>query len=380
MQVVYARTAFPVTAHCVIFLAGPTPRAADVASWRPEACAVLRELSFEGTVYVPEDAEGGMHGAYEEQIRWEAAALLRSDVVVFWVPRDMRTMPGLTTNDEFGWLKGRARIVFGAPEGAEKVRYQQHYCRELGIPVKQTLRETLAAAVAMVGEGARREGADVLVPAHVFVTPSFQRWKAQSLTRDGNELLDLRVRDLVCVGSQVFLWSVWVRVRIRGEDRVKENEIVVGRADLSSVAVWCRDAGDALDSKVVLVEEFRSAGGRVLELPGGSVLGGTLDALDVALEELREEIGLERARGDLVALGSRTMAPTLAPHANHAFALAVGPEVIARYEQLEREGACFGLAEDSERTFVRVLTIRDILASDVCCWTTVGIVASLLLK
>src|SRR6266511_3357557 len=37
-----------------LFLAGPTPRSADVPSWRPEALNLLRGLGFAGTVLVPE--------------------------------------------------------------------------------------------------------------------------------------------------------------------------------------------------------------------------------------------------------------------------------------------------------------------------------------
>ncbi len=383
MEVRYARTPFPTEAHRVIFLAGPTPRSPEVQSWRGEALALLRdELGFTGTVYVPEDEGGGMHGNYEEQIVWEVVALRRSDVVVFWIPRDMATMPGLTTNDEFGWLKGRTRVVLGAPRSAAKVRYQIHHARKLKIPVRETLRETLQEAVQMVGPGAERRGSDVMVPAHVFATSAFQVWKAGALTRGNNVLLDLQVRDIVCLSDgKVVFWTIWVKVAITEEDgRVKQNEIVVGRSDLSSVVVWCRDEADIMNSKLVLVEEFRPAGGKVLELPGGSQLYGNSDALDVALEELHEELIMERKREDLVTLGTRRIAPTIAPHRNHAFAVAVSPETIAHYEKLSRENVFFGVEADMERTYVRVKTIREVFASQECCWTTLGIISTLLHK
>jgi hypothetical protein len=37
-----------------LFLAGPTPRSAEVASWRPGALHILSELGFGGSVLVPE--------------------------------------------------------------------------------------------------------------------------------------------------------------------------------------------------------------------------------------------------------------------------------------------------------------------------------------
>ena len=45
-----------------IFLAGHTPRLAHVPSWRPGALAILKDdLNFEGTVFVPEAADGKPH-------------------------------------------------------------------------------------------------------------------------------------------------------------------------------------------------------------------------------------------------------------------------------------------------------------------------------
>lgn len=126
-----------------IFLAGPTPRNARVASWRPLAITLLRGSSFEGTVFVPECEGGGWHGVYEEQVHWEWRALSRAACVLFWVPRRLDTMPAFTTNVEFGLLAGLCpdRVVFGAPEDAPKTRYlrtmaaDQSVLREaLGLP------------------------------------------------------------------------------------------------------------------------------------------------------------------------------------------------------------------------------------------------------
>jgi hypothetical protein len=211
LNVCWARTTFPSRAERVLFLAGPTPRDATVASWRFEALALLRALGFNGTVFVPEDERGGMSGEYNEQVEWERRALDRSDVIVFWVPRSMKNMPGLTTNDEFGTYKGRSRLVFGAPSDAEKVRYQKTYCAKLGIPVCSTLRETLQLAMQTIGGGAVRSGFEVLIPAHVFATDAFQHWRAKSLGE--NELLDARVRDLVMVGDRVFMFVLWAKIR-----------------------------------------------------------------------------------------------------------------------------------------------------------------------
>lgn len=102
-----------------IFLAGPTPRSSDVESWRPKMVSLLS--SFDGIIYVP---EGNANPEKDEQINWEQKAMLISDIVVFWIPRDLQTLPGFTTNVEFGFLlKDDRAIFYGRPEGAPKTHY-----------------------------------------------------------------------------------------------------------------------------------------------------------------------------------------------------------------------------------------------------------------
>src|SRR5262245_28260250 len=103
MQIVYARQDHARAARPALFLAGPTPRSRAVPSWRPDALRILRELLFPGTVFVPENSgEDGLSPAYEEQVLWEWACLEWADAIAFWVPRDLGTLPGFTTNVEFG--------------------------------------------------------------------------------------------------------------------------------------------------------------------------------------------------------------------------------------------------------------------------------------
>lgn len=108
-----------------IFLAGPTPRSDEVPSWRPEALTILKHLGFDGIVYVPEAEGGGWHGDYEEQVLWEWRALGQAACTHFWIPRELPSMPGFTTNVEFGFLMAlRAnRVVLSAPHNAPKLRY-----------------------------------------------------------------------------------------------------------------------------------------------------------------------------------------------------------------------------------------------------------------
>lgn len=129
MNVVYACQDLPERDGAVvpnsIFLAGPTPRADDVRSWRPDAIAFLAEQEFDGHVFIPETDGGGWHGNYDEQVEWEWDALGRAACVLFWIPRKLDTMPGFTTNVEYGLMAALApeRVVLGAPDSAPKLRY-----------------------------------------------------------------------------------------------------------------------------------------------------------------------------------------------------------------------------------------------------------------
>ncbi len=126
MKVVYAREDIPQEKGPSIFLAGPTPRSNNpVPSWRPEALKEIESLGFEGIVFVPEDEDCTFKGSYNNQTNWEKEALHLSTIILFWVPRNIESMPAFTTNVEFGYwaAKDSSKIVYGRPDGAPKTKY-----------------------------------------------------------------------------------------------------------------------------------------------------------------------------------------------------------------------------------------------------------------
>lgn len=130
-----------------IFLAGPTPRSPEVPSWRPDAIRKLDEMGFRGEVYVPESADWKSHTSYDAQVHWEWEALKQASVIVFWVPREIDTMPAFTTNVEFGdWVKS-GKVILGAPVDAPKMNYLRMLGKKFNVPCFETLDETLQAAV-----------------------------------------------------------------------------------------------------------------------------------------------------------------------------------------------------------------------------------------
>ena len=108
-----------------IFLAGPTPRSKDVKSWRPEFIDVLDKKRVKCSVFVPETSKGDWLGNFEKQCNWEYEHLHKASVIVFWVPRELETMPAFTTNVEFGfWMaKAPGRVFYGRPDNTPKTKY-----------------------------------------------------------------------------------------------------------------------------------------------------------------------------------------------------------------------------------------------------------------
>jgi len=107
-----------------IFLAGPTPRSAEVESWRPHALELLEtKLNFDGTVLVPEHRHWDRKYDFLTQVEWEWEGLENCDCILFWVPRELKTMPAFTTNVEFGSYVRSGRALYGRPDNSPKNDY-----------------------------------------------------------------------------------------------------------------------------------------------------------------------------------------------------------------------------------------------------------------
>ncbi|SOD67097.1 Nucleoside 2-deoxyribosyltransferase like [Streptomyces zhaozhouensis] len=157
ITLVMAREPLPTpTAGPSVFLAGPTPRAdTPVDSWRPAAIAELdRQWTGSGTLTVlsPESRGGKRAAHYDDQVDWETDARAAANAILFWIPRDLKLLPGFTTNVEFGLDIGTGRAVLGCPPNCpnpERNRYLAYVARRHGAPVCETLTETVTAALAI---------------------------------------------------------------------------------------------------------------------------------------------------------------------------------------------------------------------------------------
>ncbi|MEU7153836.1 nucleoside 2-deoxyribosyltransferase domain-containing protein [Streptomyces sp. NPDC045456] len=156
LTLIWAREPLPPSGPSV-FLAGPTPRlGGDVASWRPAAVEELA-AQWDGTdpltVFTPESRNGQRATHYDDQVGWETDARAIASAILFWIPRDLKVLPGFTTNVEFGLDVGTGKVVLGCPPDCpdpQRNRYLIYVARRHGAPVCETLRETVSAALAVV--------------------------------------------------------------------------------------------------------------------------------------------------------------------------------------------------------------------------------------
>lgn len=133
-----------------IFLAGPSPRAKHHPNWRIEAVKMLEEKGFAGTVFIPLSKDVQLTRSLEGQIEWELTNLDKASLIVFWIPRDLETLPGFTTNVEFGMYVKSGKIVLGFPKEAPHMRYLEHVAKINHVPTFYTLEETIKSALQML--------------------------------------------------------------------------------------------------------------------------------------------------------------------------------------------------------------------------------------
>jgi hypothetical protein len=148
MNVIYSDMPHEGWAEHSIFLIGPTPRERSVASWRPEALQILDGLGYAGTVLVPEWSSD-LTLPFAQQVAWEYYGTEHASVLAAWVPREMKDMPALTTNVEFGLYVKSGRLVYGRPDSAPHCGYLDYvYERETGCKPFNNLEDLLAHAIA----------------------------------------------------------------------------------------------------------------------------------------------------------------------------------------------------------------------------------------
>jgi len=386
METVYSREMFPLAWKKSIFLAGPTPRKAEVKSWRSEALRILKIFGYDGVVFVPEDRGGGIYENFDhrEQVEWEHRALNAADCILFWVPRDLNTLPGFTTNVEFGLYAHLGKSVLGYPLDAEKMKYLHLVAEKNDIPIANTLRETIEKTLSLLGSGEMRVGGEREIPLRVWRTSSFQNWYTAQ-KQAGNRIDGAVLKWIHRVGpnrEHIFAWAIHVNVYIASEGRNKINEIALSRIDISSVVIYKRESR-ILDSKVVLVREFRTPAstpdGFIWEVPGGSSPKPKQNPYNVASEEVYEETGRSFDPSRFEFHGARQLAGTFTAHKSHLFSVKITEEELNWF--ISQKGIVHGADLDNptgEKTYIEVKTVKELLSEKLLDWSNIGMILAVL--
>jgi 8-oxo-dGTP pyrophosphatase MutT (NUDIX family) len=383
MQLVIMGEPYPQNVEKMLFLADSTFQQDKLnSSWRMDAIQWLEQLGYDGIVYIPEDREGSPTNAVlddEARIRWTHGAQMRSDVIVFWLPADIKSSSDIVTGVELGWLMASGRIILAMPSETEKVRDLRLYAQQFGVPYYTTLSKALDEAVKRIGVGAQRYNGESAVPLAIWRTESFQEWLTAQ-KKAGNRLDDAHVEWIGRVGSKgdmVFFWIMFVKVWIQDENRYKENEWIIGRPNISSILLYMPHPTDPMETKIVLVKEYRSpvsnSQAKIYELPGGSTFEAGMNPYTLAMQELQEETGFTLGEDHkLRSHVPRQLNGTLSTHKCHLFSLELTPKEMSDIEEVV--GKTFGNSEDTERTTLVVMSLGELLRADYADYATIGMI------
>ncbi|MGE3483626.1 MAG: NUDIX domain-containing protein [Nitrospira sp.] len=218
---------------------------------------------------------------------------------------------------------------------------------------------------------ARETEGERQVPDVIWNLPHFQSW-LQAQKNAGNRLDGFKPV-FAFPDARPFFWGGHVNVFIGDEGRNKINEVVLSRPDIMHIVLIHKPLRLSDKLQAVMVREFRSPAstpsGFILETPGGSSVKGD-DPLGVAVDELYEETGVRISPERLVSLGSRQLMGTMSAHKAHVYGALIGPDDMDVVRA--QIGRVHGNAEDSERTYVEVHDLDELLNEESTDWSTLG--------
>lgn len=213
-----------------------------------------------------------------------------------------------------------------------------------------------------------REDGEKEVPLNIWNSPQFQNWY-QSHLKVGNKLLSAKLlwtfsTRKSSLGAPPFAYALHVNIWIAAEKRIKSNEFIISRPDISVVVPYWKHPTDISKSEIILIKEFRSPSrtkdGFVHELPGGSSFKKEDNILQLASDELYEETSIRINTERFRYLDSKQIVATWSTHFANVYAVELKQDEIEDAKQLAASGQTFGVEEDTERTYVEVYQLKDI--------------------
>lgn len=369
-DIVFSDQSIPKKITKSIFLAGPSPRKKDINDWRHDALSLFEKNKFDGTIFIPVPKErfygkdDSPDWTYDNQVEWECKARNVSDIILFWIPRDIKNgMPAFTTNIEFGEDIHSGKIIYGRPDNAEKCRYLDKRIIEIKENVFNDLNELIQYGITKLGKGSIRIDGEVNVPLFIWNTEQFQSWYS-SVKLNGNKLIDAKLlHHAKFSNGYLFSFILWVNIWIEKEQRFKPNEFVFSRKDISVILPYYKENNETY---FVAVKEFRSPvrnnSGLVYELPGGSSLKPGVDHIINAQHELSEEIGLhvdDVSRFQYV--DTKQLCATLSSQVSSLFKIELTQNEFELIKKSINENKTFGLQDDTEIIYLEIIKLKEIM-------------------
>jgi hypothetical protein len=154
----------------ILFLAGPIPRNENSKCWRDKAIKIIKKelkneiyksLDFKLDVLTPViDFKAVDEQTLYKQVEWEKEAMNIAHNIVFWIPRKIPEMIGMSTQFELGYWysKNYKKISVGIPSDADKVRYLKEFMNDipihddLGKLIKSTITKLFVRHIKMINE------------------------------------------------------------------------------------------------------------------------------------------------------------------------------------------------------------------------------------
>ena len=261
-NIVFADQIIPTEITKSIFLAGPSPRVKEIKDWRHDALSLFEKNGFTGTIFipVPKDrfygCDDSFDWTYDNQVEWECKARNVSDIILFWIPRNINNgMPGFTTNIEFGEDLHSGKIIYGIPDSAEKCSYLDKRIIEIKEQIFNDLNQLIIYGIKKLVDGSIRFNGEVFVPLFVLESEQFQSWYSQ-LKENGNKLIEAKLLHHVRFSNgYLFSFILWVNIWVESEKRFKSNEFIFSRKDISAILPFYKENDETF---IILIKEFRS--------------------------------------------------------------------------------------------------------------------------
>ena len=343
-------------------------------SWRDVVLGHLEHLGYRGVVFLTEPGSSYSGGSQQwRQLEWLTRVGRMSDVILSsWSPEadSPESLYWLLSSE----LLNLRKIVLQLDERTAGILRSLDIQPLRRIHLVHSERDAAEGVLRLLENAARRSGPERAIPLDIWQTSEFRNWYAAQHAA-GNELKNADAvwafRPGLGYVEPLWYWALHVGVRIHRENRTKVNEPVIGRPDIAATVLHNR-ALTVEDTEIVLVREYRvpaiGPGAYVWELPSGSGAAGR-DIVDVAIQECREEVGIDFEPSRLRYHGKRQLLATMSCHQAHLFSAVLSS---AELSQMERSRGIARGVPPNERTFVEFLSVREILARGLLDWSMAG--------